>query len=787
MPLPAIPRIPAILKAAGWIWPDSHQWDLYNGYALFRREFRLDSLPAKAPLYLTADQSYQLYINGRYVCRGPARGFQHSWPFDEIDVRGWLKKGNNLIAIRAHNPGFGNFQYLCAGVAGLLLAARWGRTRILSGEGWKCRRQAGVRKDSIPTSLQLFCQENIDLNLEDPAWMMPGFDDSSWNERASAKPWNAMPWPALQERGVPMLEEREVSLGAVIGTASGQSAPDHATTRNLSVTRFNEGLAHQPAVQPDGGEVLNFEPSPAGGWTSRLIDLGKLQVGSVVLDIETAQGGEIVECHHYETIDAATLAPDYVPDAHCRMAFSTRLTCRPGRNQHAFYHAFGFRYAIITVRDNPAPLTVRPGLRTAMYPMRIAGGFSSSDEALNAIWNTCAWTQRVCSLDAYVDTPWREQAQWWGDARVQAWNTFHLSGDARLFRRGIRQIATQATPDGVTYGHAPTVAHGCILPDFTLIWMLTLWDHYWQTGSTEAFVEHQPTLLKALDYFESWIDPGTGLLTYDHRYWLFLDWTGLRKDGCSSVYSLWLLHALDRMAELYGITGDHRRATALRKRAAALRKNLQKLVARDGLMRDGYTPAGKIDPETSVHSQALALMTGLVSVPQAKVMVTKRLLPEVTGRSTSAIRPSAYWITYIYDLLIERGHVGEVLADIRERWSPMVAHGTTWENFEPVKGNESFSHAWSAHPLFHLMRMLGGVRQTAPAWTEIVCEPHFAGDHAEVAIPTPRGKIVSAWRRSSSGKINGRLRVPKGVRARLHLPGQKEIIVTGSHRYVVGV
>jgi len=46
-----------------------------------------------------------------------------------------------------------------------------------------------------------------------------------------------------------------------------------------------------------------------------------------------------------------------------------------------------------------------------------------------------------------------------------------------------------------------TMAHNCILPDFTLIWMLSLRDHYWQTGSTEAFMEHQPTLLKALDYF----------------------------------------------------------------------------------------------------------------------------------------------------------------------------------------------------------------------------------------------------------------------------------------------
>ena len=36
--------------------------------------------------------------------------------------------------------------------------------------------------------------------------------------------------------------------------------------------------------------------------------------------------------------------------------------------------------------------------------------------------------------DSYVDCPWREQAQWWGDARVQAANTLHLSADPRMLR-----------------------------------------------------------------------------------------------------------------------------------------------------------------------------------------------------------------------------------------------------------------------------------------------------------------------------------------------------------------
>ncbi len=788
MNLKTASTLPKCIKKARWIWPDSHHWDLHNGYALFRHSFRLSSVPANAPLYITADQSYQLYINGRYVCRGPARGFQRSWPLDRINVRPWLKKGKNLIAVRAHNPGFSNFQYLSQCYAGLLVAAQWGKVHIQSDETWLCRRQNGVRRDMVPTSVQLFCEEAIDLNEEEPDWMSPDYNDSSWNASpystaCNATPptaaWNAMPWYSLEPRDIPMLEEMEISPGAVIGEAKGQSIPGYSEVRNLSLLRFREGLSHQPTK----GEIakITFGSSKKGRWQSVLIDLGKLHVGSVILDIAGARGGEMVECHHYETIDAETLTPDYIPDAHCRMAFSNRLICRKGNNRHAFYHALGYRYMILTVRDNTSPLKIKTSLRTSVYPMEQKGVFKSSDTSLEAIWETCAWTQRMCSLDAYVDTPWREQAQWWGDARVQAWNTFHLNGDDRLLRRGIRQIASQSTPDGVTYGHAPTMAHSCILPDFTLVWMLTLWDHYWQTGSLEAFQENQPTLIKALDYFTKWLDPKTGLLRYDERFWLFLDWTSLRKEGYSSVYSLWYLHALDRMSQLYQLTGDEARAESLKRNAGKLRRNLRKLIGPDGLMRDGYDAKGRIDAHCSVHAQTLCLVTGLAGKHE-KIMLEKSLLKEVTGKNQSQVRPSAYWITYIYEALIERGFGPQVVEDIRSRWAPMVEHGTTWENFQSVKGHESFSHAWSAHPLFHLMRILGGIRQTAPAWKEIICQPNFIGDHADVSIPSPRGRIRCHWTRKGN-TITGQLQLPKDVTARLCLPGQEESVVTVRHHF----
>jgi hypothetical protein len=74
--------------------------DLNNGFAVFRKAFVLETVPKRARLSITADQAYRLFINGTYVCSGPARGFQAHWPFDQLDVAA------HLGGIRQTAPGW---------------------------------------------------------------------------------------------------------------------------------------------------------------------------------------------------------------------------------------------------------------------------------------------------------------------------------------------------------------------------------------------------------------------------------------------------------------------------------------------------------------------------------------------------------------------------------------------------------------------------------------------------------------------------------------------------------
>jgi alpha-L-rhamnosidase len=757
---------PAVLQQARWIWPGLGFHHLHNGFARFRKVVTLDAVPRKALAFVSADQCYRLRVNGCTVCRGPARGYQLSWPHDEVDLAPFLRQGRNVISIRAYNAGHSTFGYRSEGFAGLIFAARLGRQTIVSDASWKCIREAGTRRDTVPYSLQLPAhQESIDLRIESPEWETVSFDDSGWGTSEECRRWNAAPYADLEARDIPLMREFQLQP-EVIGTGAGSSATGWQTATDLAALRLLENLAHapSPAHQPS----FRLPATRPGEFRSILLDFGRVVVGSVRVAVKSAAGGETLDFLHTEALDTAGLKPLMDANDHSRVRLANRLVCRAGRQSHTFFHHLGFRYLVITGRNIRKPLDLTVDLEACGYPLDGPGTFRSSDPELNKIWEACAHTQRICSLDAYVDTPWREQAQWWGDARIQAWNTYHLSGDPRLLRRGIRILAGQPTTDGLTYGHAPTMAHSCILPDFALIWILTLWDDYWQTGETVMLERHHDRVSSILDYFRRHTNEKTGLINYDPRYWLFLDWTDIQKDGQPALLSLWLLQALQKLRMLLqasSLPDDFEDVPAWERRlTSSIRRHL---LDRDGLVCDGLTARGKRSRKKSLQAQTLAWMCNLPGLNRRKAL-DDILLPWVREDRVTHAPPSSYWCAYPLDLLARQGFGEEVVLFIKRRWQQMAEFGSCFENFEarPADGDMlSHSHAWSAHPLYLLMQTLGGIRQTAPAWREISFKPVTVGSFAEAIVPTPRGVIKARWEKQTDNSRPAiRLTKPDSIR-----------------------
>lgn len=749
-------NVPEQLKGARWIWPtgDGLLYDITNSFALFRQKISLGEAPKNARAFITADQSYMLYINGGLVARGPARGFQRSWPFDEVDIAKYLKKGENIFAIRAYNGGRSTFGYISEGIAGVLFAFDIDGKITVSGPKTKSMLQVSCDRDTSPVSVQLNNREHIDMRLEPSGWKNADFDDSQWGKPTRGRNvYNCMPYYTLEARGIPMLEFEMLPPPRLIAAGSGRAGSAAERVRNNWLLFDAEKADCAPV---SAGMPVLAKPVKDGDFSVYVLDFGKIVLGTPILSVSGAKGGEIIDAFFDEQIGADFMpAHDFKESSH--PAFGFRAICRAGDFEHEFFNYYAFRYAVIKLRNSPSDLKINLAVRWTSYPRESRGVFKTSDELLNKIWQASVYTQRLCTIDAFVDTPWREQAQWWGDARVQAWNTFFISGDTRPLKRGIRIISMQKTPNGLTYGHAPTIAHHCILPDFSLVWIATLWDYYWQTGSNEMFLNHKDTADGIIKYFKSVCDEKTGLPAHDPRYWLFLDWTKIQKNGQPALLSLWYLYALDRLAELCAQTGLD--GSEYAREAARMRKAIEDnlLDKSDGLICDGILPDGSRSKLKSIQAQVLARMANIggFDFERAKKEI---ILPFLRGEKIPESAPSSYWVVYVLKLMHEEGFDAEVVAFIKKNWAQMAEWGSTFENYA---GKGSRSHAWSAHPAFLLPMALGGIVQKEAGWKDFAVSPKTLVDSAEIVCPTPRGDIKISWRKNADGSFEKSVSAPK--------------------------
>ena len=797
------------LRDARWIWPTEVYAPLRNVVADFVLDLPLGPHElAGARLAVTADANYAAWINGQHVGRGPARGWQASWPCDEYAVGELLREGHNRLAFRVYNPGRDTFRYVHANAAGLLAALVDDRGRRLAatgGDGWRCRVSPARSRVTPQLSIQLEDQEHVDLRRDESRWRDPdatlvddrelppaGAVDAAgtvgvelrWRPPAQVRAFGSPPWHDVEPRGLPTLTNQLRPYARLIGRAVGPAwqsdvanppAELRATINRLQWSRERGG---------EDARNLSIPAIAPGELGVAVLDFGEATIGTICLSIDGGSPGARLDVVPFEVLDDDGRPALADPLAEGRVAFGARLTLPGGATAFESMHAYGHRYLALVLWGDSRGVSVRARVRETLYPVREVGRFKCDDGELNAIRVVCARTQRVAMTDAYIDA-WREQAQWWGDARVQFANHQALDADDRLFRRGVRQIATQRLPNGLTYGHAPTGAHTCVLPDFSLAWLLSLTDHWWQTGSPELAVSHRGDVESILRYFRTEGRGRSGLLCHDPRYWLFLDWADIPKEGCPTLLNLWHLHALDRSADAFEAAGDPL-ANRLREEAAERRGLLQRLLfdADVGRWRDGLCVEGEPRDSFGTHAQALAILCGFDATPEMVAHVRRALSPPA---DVSGAEPSPFWIGYVFEAATRLGLRREVIDCIRRRWQPMVRQGSTFEVWRPTP-QESRSHAWSAHPLTHLNRLVAGVAPTSPGWATVDVRPPWSDDSVNccaTSVPTPRGLIRVEWQKSPESATLA-LDLPAGIAADVLSPDASQCRgVTRSRRWHV--
>ncbi|HEX7584991.1 MAG TPA: hypothetical protein VF373_09905 [Prolixibacteraceae bacterium] len=72
---------------------------------LFRKNFELPAKPEKFVIHLSADNHYRLFVNGKYILRGPARGDLSHWFYETVDLAEYLQAGKIRLQLKSSTGG----------------------------------------------------------------------------------------------------------------------------------------------------------------------------------------------------------------------------------------------------------------------------------------------------------------------------------------------------------------------------------------------------------------------------------------------------------------------------------------------------------------------------------------------------------------------------------------------------------------------------------------------------------------------------------------------------------
>jgi alpha-L-rhamnosidase len=247
-------------------------------------------------------------------------------------------------------------------------------------------------------------------------------------------------------------------------------------------------------------------------------------------------------------------------------------------------------------------------------------------------------------------------------------------------------------------------------------------------------------------------------------------------DGGSAPITLQFIEALRDAADLERHLGDAARAQTYEQHADKAAEAIRKLCwdENKGLVAD--TPARS---HFSQHANALAVWLDVI--PQVQ---QKRVMQRVLASNESEMSGASYYFKFYLARAMEHAGLADNYLATLQPWRQMLQIGlTTWaETPEPTRSD---SHAWSAHPNYDLLRLVAGIRPSAPGFSEFVIEPHLGSlKSLSAAMPIPKGTIEVSYTRSGDN-LAAKISVPEGVPATFVWQGTASPLHAGEQSFAL--
>lgn len=741
-------------------------------YIAFRKDFIISKVSSPALLKLFADSRYLLWINGRYVMRGPCRFNPKRPEYDLMDIQPFIKTGKNVVVVLVHhyaNAINGRIMQHVPGMTAVLEIS--GKEIFRSDSTWRYNDK--TRYLPSPESWNTI-PDVIDARIDNGNWIMPDFDDSSW---PFAKPIDGYQWGTMYSRTIPLSMETEIM---------------------------------DLRLLPSGQLLTTALPIELSGDKEILIDLGKMSMVYTVMDLEADEGSRMTMKYalRYENGKPAEM-----------YGRGNIFTARNGFQNFITTDQWGCHYMVIRC-DSGRINILGVKMMDRRYPFERVGSFRCNDKIITDLWDMAVNTIEVTCDDGYGSDV-RERDEWLQDPAQPNFITTRIAlagpgpgdtkiySDQRLLKNLLRHASQSQLPDGQILATFPTDRgpEDChyIIEDYACQWVEALKIYYNSTGDLEFVREMSRSLMAQMNWFLAHLT-SRGLLkarsytSFDNPF-AYISCEGADMNAFfyqALMDSRYLLRELGLKQK----AGSYSRAaTRIKSAYNRFLWNSAERVYNSAFIDDKvYAP--------TVHAQLIALDRGIVQ-EKRKESVRKWFLDnykndglkhvcknpdfETMVRNKTGINMPVvyYWVFQeLYRMNSEEMDM-EVLREIRRRWTPMVNYlrsiGTLSESFinEKGEGSTESCHNYGAVPAYFISSFILGVRLDGPVWMKkILIEPRL-GDlsFAEGTVVTEYGPVWVSWKKlDEDDTLTFKLNIPSGIIATLHLPkisGKNNLIING--------
>jgi len=796
--------LPKVNWQASWIWPKSKQ---ASTMSLFRKKVVVKQAVNKALIHITASSVYKLYVNGRYVNRGPARSAPHHQSFDSIDISSFMKQGENIIAVQVHfQPEVNSYQHKAR--AGLLaqleFTTKQGLERIVTGPSW--RAIVDPRWDSNELRMSRFHQEvndRVELSAQLNQWRRLSFDDNSWPKAQSLmrnsgwpspqKNDRAMslisPWTQLIPRTIDYLTEQTVKPNHLIADLalddyllSATGEPEKKLNRVPRVSLKEQVMISRDKQEITVDEPLIIQASQKGKARLLVFDFHELINGLPEFQIQ-GNKGDIVEVIAIPYMHDNSFSYESV-DAHLidRITLSGELD-----NWQAMYFK-PTRYLGVVVKPNSGqeskPVVINHlGLLQISYPFISQGNISSIDAPWIAQYmQASADTIKAATTDAYTDN-YRERRQYAQTGFYAVLGNYYTFGDHNLHARNLIQVAQEQFANGLMPAYAPLQTNDyMVILDSNLLWVRSLHRYLLYSGDKQVVNDLLPTASKLLALLESYTNEDGLIDSPPFAYWL--DHAKNDRRGANLNLNGHYIGALEDFAEILqwlNLEGsEHYLAQAKKMRKAIQSKFWHQ---QQGLFVDALV-FGKQSDQFSEHANAMALALNIATPEQAK-KVADILLKEdelnYVSRDNGMTMVTPAMSYFLHKGLANYGYIDESFALFKRRFDKMLnenSQGTLWEEwwlngtgrsgvFVDNGRTRSSAQTESAFAPALFAEYIIGVKPVTPgmATFKLFNRRHSITD-VSADIPTPHGNVTIIWS-TESNKKQLDLIIPDGVQIEL--------------------